>query len=160
MKTIYALIGLIFFSIEILVYEWSDRLGAFWYAHKAGLGKLGDLCKNSDVAGNCLDFKWHTLVGGVGLFGIKIIVLLLFFIILFKKKKISPALLIALPYSLLILGFHFDLIPIKRLHELFQWLELTNIGGILAAGILVLVSLLTSIIYFYNKKNKTTANTA
>lgn len=159
MKIFHTLIGPIFFFIEILIYESSDRLDDFWHAHKAGLGKLGDLCKNADAVGNCLDFKWHSFVASLGLFGIKIAVLIVFFVLLFRKKKIRPALLVVLLYSALILSFHFNIIPIKRLDELNWWLELANIGGVLATGILILISSISSIIYyFYKKKNKTSAN--
>ncbi|MCB9798276.1 hypothetical protein H6758_00955 [Candidatus Nomurabacteria bacterium] len=159
MKFLYTLIGPIFFLIEVLLYEGGKQLSDFWYAHKAGFGKLGDLCKNADAVGNCLDFRWHSFVAGIGLFGIKILVLITFLLVLFKKKKFGPALSIVLLYSGLILSFHFNIIPIERFDELYWWLELANIGGVLAVGILILVSLVASTIYYFRrKKNETSAD--
>ncbi len=153
MRIIYILISLAIFFLEMVVYEWSYRLGEFWHAHKASYGSRGDLCENVDSIGNCLDFPWHALVSGIGLFAVKIIVLIIFLMVLLKKKKMSTALLIALPYILLILSFHFDLLPIKRLENLSDWLEMANLGGILSAGILLLIILFTSVIYFYENNN-------
>lgn len=142
----------------MLLYEWGNQLSNFWYERKGGIS-LGDLCNNPDSVGNCLDFRWHILVAGIGLFGIKLLVLLTFFTVLLKKKKIGPALWIVLLYSALILSFHFNIVPIKKFDELNWWLELGNMVGVLAVGILIIVSLITSIIYFFQrKKNKTSSN--
>jgi len=154
MKTIYTFIGIAFFFLEILIYEWTHRLVEFWYTNKLGVGaKATDLCNNPDAVGNCPDFKWQNLVGVFGLIGIKIIVLITF-IILIKKKKIIPALLMITTYSILILFFHFDLFPIKELNKLSSELEIGNIYGIFMVIILLVFSMVSSIIFFKNKNKQ------
>lgn len=159
MKLLYALIGPGFFFFEILIYQIADWLTSNWYSSKFEVGmRANELCANPDAVGNCLDFKWHVLVLGIGLFGTKIAILIAFFVILFYVKKLRPALLVVISYSILILAFHFDIIPIQRLHDLYWRIELANVGGVISVCVLMVISLFTSLIFYYKKKNTSTMN--
>lgn len=133
MNIYYSLIGLTIFFVEIAIYVVNKILFD--------------------------NYNWSSpVLLDTGFYGVKIIVLILFFILLFQNKKISSGLSLVIPYSVSILCFHYNVIPISYLEDLHWWLELGNYIGWIAVQILIIVSLISSVIYYLSNKNKSSYN--
>lgn len=150
LKRFLPIFGVLLFFFEILIYEICKRLYEFRRFLFTQL-PLEVKRECQQTIGNCVGFTWIKPFTLTSLFLIKIVVFLLFLLILFRTKKIRYALPLVFVYSFIILLFHFDVFP-GRLGDLFGWLELANLVGILAVGILIIISSLVSIIYYYRRE--------
>ncbi|MFA4955043.1 MAG: hypothetical protein WC641_07075 [Patescibacteria group bacterium] len=148
----YLLGGLLFAVLEMSLYEIGFKLSEVWYSYVNRIEDYQNFCRALDSVGNCLDFHRHTFFAWLGLFGVPLIVLVLFFILLFKQKKSRNALCLIVCYALPMLIFHFGLIHIHSIDELWQWLEIANVFGVISsAGIIIISFSAAGIFYLHNR---------
>lgn len=148
----YILGGLLFVVLEMSLFEIGFKLSEVWYSHVNRIEDYPKFCQVRDSVGNCLDFPWHTFLTWLGFLGVPLIVLALFFILLFKQNKSRNALCLIVCFSVPMLIFHLGLIHFNSIEELWQWLEITNIFGVILSAATIVISFSAAGIFNLNNR--------